>query len=298
MSSPSASATETGGDIPVWNQLTYPTRRRLKRAVFYLGLVIPLFIVLFPIFWMFNTSIRPLETVVTQSPSLLPPTVTLENYEAILLEGEFPIFLKNSLIVAFGVVALTTAFSTLGGYGLARLELRFKRVFARGVLFGYMFPSILLSIPMFIFWRRLGIINSHFGLILAESALALPFSLWLMWKFFQTVPESLEESARMAGASRFRAFADIALPMAKPGMIAVAIFSFSISWNAFTMPKILMPDRQNYVITVGLETLVIGDRLMWGEIMAGSFIAILPALLFIYFLQKYLLRGFRAGGIG
>lgn len=298
MSSPSATKTEMGGSVPLWNQLSYPNRRRFKRAVFYLGLTIPLFIVLFPIFWMFNTSIRPLQTVITQFPQILPPTVTLENYQAILLEGEFPLFLRNSLIAAFGVVVLTTVFSTLGGYGLARLDLRFKRVFARGVLFGYMFPSILLSIPMFIFWRQLGIINSHIGLILAESALALPFSLWLMWKFFQTVPESLEESARMAGASRFRAFTDIALPMAKPGMIAVAIFSFSISWNAFTMPKILMPDRQNYVITVGLETLVIGDRLMWGEIMAGSFIAILPALLFIYFLQKYLLRGFRAGGIG
>jgi len=298
MSSQSATTTESGGSIPLWNQLTYPRRRQIKRVVFYLGVLIPIFIVVFPIFWMFNTSIRPLNTVITMSPDLLPPSVTAEHYRALLFGGEFPVFLRNSLIVAFGVVALTTVFSTLGGYGLARLELRFKRVFARGVLFGYMFPSILLSIPMFIFWRRLGIINSYTGLILAESALALPFSLWLMWKFFQTVPESLEESARMAGASRFRAFTDIALPMAKPGMIAVAIFSFSISWNAFTMPKILMPDRENYVITVGLETLVIGDRLMWGEIMAGSFIAILPALLFIYFLQKYLLRGFRAGGVG
>lgn len=286
------------GGIPLWNRLDYPTRDRVKRAWFYVLLAIVVGFVIFPIFWMFSTAMRPPQDVFTRSLQLLPPRLSLDHYDTVIFNSKFLRYYLNSLIVSAGVVSLTTVMATLGGYGLTRIDIPHKETFAMVILVGYMFPPILLGIPMYIFWAELGILNSYVGLILAETAIALPFSLWLMWKFFQTVPLSLEESAYAAGASRFRAFVDIALPMSVPGIIAVAIFSYAVSWNAFTIPLIIMSDPNLWPLTVGVFTFVVQNMIQWGAIMAASSMIVLPALLFTYFLQRYLLRGFRAGGIG
>ena len=126
-----------------------------------------------------------------------------------------------------------------------------------------MLPAILLSIPMFIICYEISLTNNLLGLILAETALSVP-SLWLMWQFFQTVPVSLEESAQIGGATRFQAFKDISLPLAKPGMIAVALFSYAVSWNEYTIPKILMSDQTKWPLTVGIFTFSEGQRVFWG----------------------------------
>lgn len=250
-------------------------------------------LIVFPLFWMVSTSLRPRSALFTRPAPILPTPLSFEHYEILLTTSDVPTFFVNSVVVGVGVVTITTVAATLGGYGLTRIDIPLKKTVAKGILFGYMFPSILLSIPMFIFWRQLGIINSYVGLILAETAIALPFSLWLMWKFFQTVPISLEESAQMAGATRFRAFYEIALPLAKPGITAIALFSFALSWGAYTIPKIIMSDAAKWPLTVGLDTLIRQNSVMWGQIMAASTIMIIPPLLFIFFLQKSLLRGFR-----
>ncbi|MFA1610825.1 carbohydrate ABC transporter permease [Halobellus rubicundus] len=250
-----------------------------------------------PILWMFHTSIRPQDQIFVQSVQLIPRTISFTHYETLLFDTNFLTFYKNSVLVSLGVVTLTVVLSTLGGYGLARLDFRFKRRFARLVLFGYMFPAILLSIPMFIIWSEIGLTNNLVGLVLAETALSLPFSLWLMWQFFQTVPQTLEESARIRGATRFEAFKDVALPIAKPGMIAVALFSYAISWNEYTIPKVLMSARNKWPLTVGLFTFSEGQRVFWGQIMAASTLIVIPAFIFVIFLRKYLLEGFRTTSI-
>lgn len=261
-------------------------------------LLIALFLIVFPLFWMVNTALRPEGSLYTRPVKIIPPGFTFEHVFDVFTQSKYVTYYTNSIIVAAGVVILTTVSATLGGYGLTRLDIPFKKVFARGILFGYMFPAILLGIPMFILWHNMGIINSFVGLVLAETALALPFSIWLMWQFFQTVPESLEESAQMAGASRFRAFYEIALPMAKPGMVAIGVFSFAVSWNNFTLPTILMVSEEKWVLTIGVFTFTQQNAVLWGEIMAASAMMLIPSILFVYFLQKYLLRGFRIGGVG
>lgn len=286
------------GNIPLWKQLSFDQRRMVKRAVLYVALGLGLLIVIFPLFWMFSTALRPQGQMFTTPMPLIPGELSLEHFRALLDQSLFVTFYMNSVIVALGVVLLTTITATLGGYGLTRLDIPFKRTFARTILFGYMFPPILLAIPMFLLWREIGVMDTYIGLILAETAISLPFSLWLMWKFFQTVPYSLEESAITAGASRFRAFYDVALPMSKPGMIAVAVFSYAVSWNAYTMPKVLMVTESKWPLTIGIHSLTQQQTVYWGQVMAASALVILPAFVFVYFLQKYLLRGFRAGGIG
>lgn len=286
------------GNVPLWKQLSFDQRRIVKRAVLYVALGLGLLIVIFPLFWMFSTALRPQGQMFATPVPLIPGELTLEHFRALLDQSLFVTFYMNSVIIALGVVLLTTLTATLGGYGLTRLDIPFKRTFARTILFGYMFPPILLAIPMFLLWREIGVMDTYIGLILAETAISLPFSLWLMWKFFQTVPYSLEESAITAGASRFRAFYDVALPMSKPGMIAVAVFSYAVSWNAYTMPKVLMVTETKWPLTIGIHSLTQQQTVYWGQVMAASALVILPAFVFVYFLQKYLLRGFRAGGIG
>lgn len=271
----------------------FQQRERLVRVTEYLFLLVSFVAILFPVYWTFTSSIRRTETIRTTNVQLLSTALTLDHYRVLLFETNFLTWLFNSLVVAAGVIVLTSVFATLGGYGLARLNVAFKLTFARGVLLGYMFPPILLGIPMYVIWRQIGVLNSHFGLILAETALALPFSLWLMWNFFQTVPYSLEESAQMAGATRFQALIDIALPMAKPGLAAIAVFSFAVSWNEFTLADILITANDKFVLTTGLYTLIDDNLVPWGPMMAGVSITILPAILLVYFLQKYLLSGFQ-----
>lgn len=286
------------GTVPIWKDISWSTRRKLTEYIFNLLTLGVVLLILGPIYWILATAVRPRREAVDLSPTLFPREFTLQHFEGLFFTTDFILWFANSVAVMIGVVTLTVVLSTLGGYGLARIDVPFRKTFARGILFGYMFPAILLAIPMFIFWVEWGLIDSYLGLILAETALALPFSLWLMWKFFQTVPYSLEESAQMNGATRFRAIIDIVLPMATPGIVAVGIFAFAISWNEYTMPLILMPSSENYVLTVGIETLIDIETVLWGRMMAGVFISILPSFVFVYAFQKYLLRGFRAGGIG
>jgi len=278
-------------------RIGYSRFRRIKKLVLGGAVALVLAVILIPILWMLHTSIRPQDRIFIDQLYLIPETISLVHYRTLLFETDFPAFYKNSLLVAGGVVGLTVVLSTLGGYGLARIDFPFKRYFARLVLFGYMFPAILLSIPMFIIWTEINLTNNLVGLVLAETALSLPFSLWLMWQFFQTVPRTLEESARINGATRFEAFKDISLPMAKPGMIAVALFSYAVSWNEYTIPKVLMSDRELWPLTVGIFTFSEGQRVFWGQIMAASVLIVLPAFVFVFFLRQYLLEGFRTTGV-
>lgn len=268
----------------------------IKMTVGFL-LMIFLSFILFPILYTFSVALRASNNIGSREISLLPSPATLEQFTTLFSSTNFPIYLQQSVVITIGVIVLTTALATLGGYGLTRLDIPFKKTFARGILIGYMFPPILLAIPMYIIWSEIGIINSTFGVILAETAISLPFSLWIMWQFFQTVPESLEECAMVQGASRFRTFYEISLPMALPGVISVAVFSFAVAWSEYTMPKILLVNRQLWPITVGIDAFTQDYAVNWGHVMAASAVAILPAFLFVYGLQKYLLQGFRTRGL-
>lgn len=279
--------------VPIWNRLDFSTKGRIIDVAHHSVLLVFIAAVVFPLYWMVLTAIRPLQATRTRPIPYLPGSVTLENYTEIVLNSNIPLYYFNSLTIALGVVLVTITAATLAGYGLSRIDIPRKKVFARGILFGYMFPSILLAIPLFLFWRQLGIINSRIGIILAESAKTLPFSVWLMWKFFDAVPESLEESAIMAGATRFRAFYEIALPRARPGIVAIAILAFATSWDEFTIPKILAPSENMWVLTVGLSSLVEQNQVLWGQMMAACSLILIPSFLFVFFLQEHMLRGLR-----
>lgn len=287
------SFSERFSDLIEAERTNYERRAKLRRYALY-GLMVALSVVyFFPVYWMTKSAFQSSEELYDRSIYFVPQNFTLENVTALLFDTPFLTFYKNSVIVVIGVVIVTLVTSTLAGYALTRIQIRGKRGIANLTIFSYMYPPLLLAVPMFMLWLSMGMLNTYVGLILAQSALTVPFSIWLMWQFFQTVPISLEESSWMYGASRTRGFFDIALPMAKPGIIAVAIFAFAVSWNDFTMAAILMRDTQMRTLPVGVMFFTEGYAVDWGMILAASLFIAIPPFLLVYFLQRYLLRGFQ-----
>lgn len=282
-----------GSLVATDGEADWERRSRLWRYVLY-GLMVAMSIVyFFPIYWMSKSAFQPRQELYSQEIFYLPREFTLENIQLLLFDSQFPTFYKNSIIVAIGVMVVTLVTSTLAGYALTRVDLPGKRLIAQTTIFSYMYPPILLVMPMFLLWFAIGMTNTYIGLILAQSALTVPFSIWLMWQFFQTIPISLEESAWMYGSGRLRSFFEIALPLAKPGLVAVAIFSFAVSWNDFTMANILMQAPEMRTLPVGVLFFTESNAVDWGAILSASLFIAIPPLLLVYFLQQYLLRGFR-----
>lgn len=276
------------------SRIPYPIWARIKQGFRGVLLGIAMLFLVFPLYWVFSTALRPRSQAISLPSPLVPTDVTLAIFIDLFTQTLVPTWLINSAIVTVGVIFVVTVLSTLGGYGLARIDIPFKTAFARFILVGYMYPAILLSIPMFMFWRRLGILNSYLGLILALVTFTLPLGLWVMWLYFQSIPYSYEESAQMAGASPFQAFWEVALPNALPGIIAVSIFGFAVGWNTYTVPKILMTTPQDQVLVVGISTFIEGHAILWSEVMAATAVLVLPALVFVFFLQKYIMLGLGA----
>lgn len=256
-------------------------------------LAILLLYVAFPLYWSVSSAFKTPAALFARPPGVFIFDSTLNNFQRLLFETKFLTYFKNSIIVGIGATILSTALATLGGYGLTRAKFRGKRNVARGVLFSYMFPPILLAIPLYSIFHNLGLLNSYVSLMLAHTAITLPFSMWIMWQFFQTIPIEYEESAWISGAGRLRTFWEVVLPMARPGTIAIAIFSFALSWNDYTFAVVVMTDSSMQTLPVGVNSFIEQTAVNWGLVLSGGVLIMLPAFLLILFLQKYLLQGFR-----
>ena len=250
-------------------------------------------VMFFPVYWMAISSLKSEIELFSRDIRYLPTSVTFDNYAAVLGATEFVAYFINSLIVAAGCIVFTLIAAVLGGYGLTRSRIRGKTLIARVFLVSYMFSPLMVAIPLYILGRDLGLLNSYAGLILSHMSMSLPFGLWLMWKFFLAIPVSYEEAAWTDGASPLRALIDVVLPMAAPGMTAVAVFSFAVSWGDFTMAAILVPDSRMWTVSVGMLTFIDQHSVHWGMIMAGAVFVATPPLLLVFFLQRYLIMGLR-----
>lgn len=278
----------------VGEYLSYRQAAQIKSVSYQIVVWTTLLFLMAPIAWLVLGALTSQDALLTGRLGVILSNLTIEPIRQVFFASNFFIYYKNSLLVAAAVVAFTVVSSTLAGYGLTRIQFRGKKWIARFILFGYMFPPLLLSIPMYQIWRELGLLNSLLGLALAEASIPLPFGIWTMWLFFQTVPLDYEESVWMAGGSRWHSFKDIALPQAAPGMIAVGIFAFQSSWNNYTYPKVLVSEDALRPLTTGITQYAVQNFVYWNQVMAVAFTIVIPAFLMVYFLQKYLLEGYKA----
>ncbi|MFC7175872.1 carbohydrate ABC transporter permease [Halosegnis marinus] len=272
--------------------LDFRTADRLYQGLLSVSAALFFVLIMFPVYWMLQSSLKTVEgrSQITWLPF---EYFSLEHWGTVLT-GEVALYLFNSAIVTLGTIVLVVVVSLIAGYGLARVEFGHKENFARFLLFGYMFSPIVLGLPLYLIYSRIGLLNTRVGLIITLTAISMPFSVWLMWKYIQTIPEAMEESAWVAGASRWEGFRDVIVPQTQPAIIASALFAFALAWNDFTFADILLPDNQATTFAPGIFRLINqGYGAPWGDAMAASMLTTIPPLLFAYFLQSYLLKGFQ-----
>jgi ABC-type glycerol-3-phosphate transport system permease component len=250
----------------------------------------------FPIYWMVVSSLREPTELLT-NVSLIPNVLSLESYRNLLELTDYPRHFMNSVIVAVVAVLVTMVFSVMIAYAVTRQRIRGKKVIVGAMLYAYMFPPLLIAIPIFTILARLGLSDTLTGLIASHLTLTLPLGVWFLWGFFKNMPFELEEAAMVDGCTRLGAFLRVVLPLALPGLITVAIFSFLLSWTDYTFALVMIGSDANKTLPVGLASMVGSFDLRWGEIMAGSTLIALPLFAAFALMSQYFIQGLGAGAV-
>jgi ABC-type glycerol-3-phosphate transport system permease component len=269
----------------------------LKRLSLGLAILALLAFTAFPFAWMAATAFKPSQELLYWPPRFLPEEATLANIVRLIEQTRFLVYFRNSVFVASATVLLTLAVATPGAYSLTRFRFRGRETIAAIILFTYMFAPIMIIIPFYVMIRHLGIANTHLGLILAYTALSVPFALWMLRTFFQAIPLDLEEAALTDGASRWRAVGYVILPMALPGIIATGIFTFILAWNDYIFVRILITSDELKTLPVGIADLYSSSVVDWGMIMSSAVLVIVPVVIVFSYIQKFLVASWGSGGV-
>lgn len=272
--------------------------RWLRRSLFNLFAWSVILAIAFPLVWMVITSIKPQSELFVIPPAFLPGEITFEHYRRLLAETPFLTYLRNSVILAGGTTALVIVVATLGAHSLVRFSYPGRETLAGAVLFTYLLPSVVLVIPLYFLMVSIGLVNSLLSLVIAYTTFALPYALWLLRSFMAAIPADLEAAAMVDGASRMRAFLDVVLPQAAPGIISTALFTAILAWNEYIFALVLVNSDASRPLTTGvMSMLVTSFNIEWSLLMSASVMMSVPLLVVFVFLQKYLTRGFGAGAV-
>ena len=257
---------------------------------------------LFPFYYMVELSIRSIEDVALDPGALWPPRgASLSAFGEVLRPvadgGQgFLVFLRNSGLVAVASVVVTLAVSILGAYAIARLQFFGRRQVSVLFLAVYLFPAILLAIPLFVFFTRIGLRGSLFGLVLVYASQIVPVTIHMLRNYFQTVPESLEEAAALDGAGRLTIIRKMSLPLAMPAIMATSLFVFMIAWNEFLFALLfLVENRENWTVSLGLSQLAGSVEVAKTTLMAGSVILTVPIIVLFFATERLLVEGLTSG---
>lgn len=258
---------------------------------------------LFPFYYMLILSVRPISSLL-QDPGALWITAAefnVETYAAVLRSPSdggqgFLIFMRNSALVALGTVLVTLLLAIPGSYAISRLQFFGRSKVSALFLAVYLFPSILLAIPLFVFFTRIGLRGELFGLLLVYVAQVVPVSIYMLRNYFETIPTSLEEAAAIDGASRLAIMRRISLPLAMPAIISNALYIFMIAWNEFLFALLfLVESRENWTVSLGLSQLAGSIEIPTTVLMAGSVILTLPIVIIFFAAERLLTEGLTAG---
>lgn len=272
--------------------LTLRQRRYAERITTY-GLVIGMTVVLMiPMIWGVLSSIRPSEELFSWPPTIIPSSVTIDNYRLLMESTEFIQYFINSLIVAVLAMIFTLSIATPAAYAVTRYEFMGRKYITNLSTIIYMFPLVLLGLPLFVIFSQLNLTNSRIGLALTHTAFALPFALMLLRVFFKDISPAIVESAQLVGAGRITIIRRIILPLSLPGIVATVIFVMALSWKEYFFALLLMNDNALSTLPIGIANLIGMSTTNWGLILSGVMIMSLPPMVLIFFLYDYLLKGF------
>jgi len=259
---------------------------------------IMLCIFLFPVYWMITTSVKPDSELLTYPPRFVPSIFDFYPYrEQILNNPAILRYLANSAIVGLGTTVLTLFMAAPAAYALAHFKVRGKSILILLSLTALMFPAIMLALPLFVIFSRLGLTDNYLGLILANTALALPFALVVLRPAFLNIPTEVAEAAMIDGCSKWSAFLRVIVPLTKPALATAAIFTFLAGWNDLVF-ALSLTTRDNFrPITAGLWAFVGNNVTDWNGVMALSTVAMLPPLVIFIFAQQYIISGLTSGSV-
>lgn len=252
---------------------------------------------LFPLYWLIKVSITPKDLLYSEGVSYWPSRTTFQNYYSVLMNSDFPLYFKNSIIVSLSTSVLVTVLAALTGYAMSRFRFRGKPLIYGLLLITQMFPIVMLVAPIFKIMASLSLTNSLSGLVLVYSAFNLPFAIFLMQSFFDAIPTELEEASMMDGSSRFYAFRHILVPVTLPGIAATLGFVFTAAWSELLLALMLISQSDSSTFPVGLLNFVSKFSVDFGQMMAASVLALIPAGIFFFAIQKFLVQGLTAGAV-
>ena len=272
-------------------------KNHMELAIAYTVLIVMAFFSTFPLIWQILTSFKTLPDIMQNPTSLLPNNFTLENYRMVLTFVGFPRFLRNSLFVSGIAMLLGMTLSCFCSYAIVRFFPSVARKLTRFLIACYLFPAILLVVPYFIFMSKIKFTNNLFGLMIVYLSFSIPYCTWMLTGYFSSIPLSIEEAARIDGASQLQTFVRIVLPLAAPGIVATAIFAFINAWNEFLYSLVLISSGTKKTVSVALYSLTGGETLRYGEMMAASVLVVLPSLILFFLIQKRLIGGLTGGAV-
>jgi multiple sugar transport system permease protein len=274
---------------------------RIARVLKWVLIVFFVLITAFPFYWMLNLSVRDITDVLQNPTRLIPTGEQVINwwrpYEAVLTQYRFSTFIGNSLAISLIVVALTLLLTVPGAYAVTRLEFQLRKVMSWGILLVYMFPAIVIGIPLFVIYSQLGLRGSLPGIVIVYMSGTLPVALYMLRSYFQTIPAELEEAALIDGCSRVATIWRIVLPLSIPAVASVALYTFMIAWNELLFAILFLTDSPNsWTLPLGLRQLDT-QEVPKTYLMAGSVIITVPVIVLFFFFERFLTRGLTAGAV-
>ena len=271
-------------------------------AVHKITLFVAMTIICLPGLWIVLSSFRPTVEIMAKPPVWIPQDLSLDAYVAMFSgigQGGIPVieYFRNSLIISITSTVISLAIGMAGGYAFARYRFKAKSAIFLGLMLTRTVPGIALSLPLFFVYARLGIIDTHFGLILVYVALNVPFTIWLIDGFFRHVPKDLAEAAQIDGCTRWQAFWQVEFPLAGPGIASAGIFAFLTSWNEFALASQLTRSVTSKTLPVGLLDYTAEFTIDWRGMCALAVVMIIPALVLTFIVQKHLVSGLTSGAV-
>jgi multiple sugar transport system permease protein len=262
-----------------------------------LVIVLIMFIFLAPFLWILIASFRPNMELV-RNQTLIPQNITLENYVSLFTKSAYWKWVINSFIVSLYTVILSLPLIVAGAYSVYRTQFRGRHVLSFFLLSVYIFPTALLVVPIFKIFNGLSLIDSHLGCALMNTAFAVPFGIWLLQAFLRSLPPELEEVAAVDGISKIRTLFQIIIPQVAPGIIAIAMFAFIVSWTEYLFAMTLLLSNDLHTLPIGLTGIVFGQyRVNWGFAAAGAVGSALPVFILFLIVGRWFIRGISAGAI-
>ncbi|HOO28861.1 MAG TPA: carbohydrate ABC transporter permease [Lachnospiraceae bacterium] len=271
-----------------------------KRNVLYCVLsILILCILLFPLYWIFVTSLKTEKEIFQIPPTFWPEILNLKSYQAQLENGDFNMFRSfgNSLIISVGAMAISILLAVPASYGIAKYHFKGKQAVVLGFLVTQMLPVSVLLTPLFIMFRNMHLYNTLFSTILADATIGIPFSVLILKNYFASIPKDMEEAAYIDGCNRFSAFMKVLIPIAKPGVVVCGVFSFLYAWGDLAYGMTFILDQEKRPITAGIFNFMGQYGTKWSYLTAFAVVTIIPVALIFIFMQKYIISGMTSGAV-